>query len=65
VDLALTKPGERVVFQCKHHPLSTIGEPVLRDLFGAMHHLGADAGFLVTTGQVSKAARKWAVGKPI
>jgi hypothetical protein len=60
VDLLLTRPGgEKIVVQCKHHPRSTIGEPVLRDLFGAMHHLGAHAGFLVTTGQISKAAREW------
>jgi hypothetical protein len=65
VDLVLTRRGEKVVVQCKHHPMSTIGEPVLRDLHGAMHHLGADAGFLVTTGQISKAAREWAVGKPL
>jgi hypothetical protein len=30
-----------------------------------MHDLKADAAFLVTTGQVSKAARAWSAGKPI
>ena len=65
VDLILTRGSETVVVQCKHHPLSTIGEPVLRDLFGAMHDLRADRGFLVTTGQVSRAARQWGTGKPI
>jgi hypothetical protein len=63
--LILTKDGEKTVVQCKHHPLSTIGEPVLRDLFGAMNHLRADCGFLVTTGRVSTAAREWSVGKRI
>jgi Restriction endonuclease len=65
VDLILTRDREKTVVQCKHHPLTTIGEPVLRDLFGAMNHLQADGGFLVTTGQVSKAAREWLVGKRI
>jgi hypothetical protein len=65
VDLILTKEKETTVVQCKHHPFSTVGEPVLRDLFGAMNHLRADAGFLVTTGRVSQAARDWVVDKPI
>src|SRR5712691_11371939 len=65
VDLILTRDDEKVIVQCKHHPLSTIGEPVLRDLFGAMHHVGANSAALVTTGQLSKAARDWLVGKPI
>src|SRR5216683_1033089 len=65
VDLILTRPDEKIVVQCKHHPLSTVGEPVLRDLFGAMHHMGANSAALVTTGQLSKAARDWLVGKPI
>jgi hypothetical protein len=42
-----------------------MAEPVLRDLFGTMHHVGADSAVLVTTGQLSKAARDWLVGKPI
>jgi hypothetical protein len=65
IDIVLTKPGETVIVQCKHHPLSTIGEPILRDLFGTLHHVGAQSAALVTTGQLSKAARDWLVGKPI
>jgi hypothetical protein len=39
--------------------------PVLRDLYGTMHHVGATTAVLVTTGQLSKAARNWLIGKPI
>lgn len=65
VDLILTRHGEKTIVQCKHDPLSTVGEPILRDLFGAMHHMGANSAALVTTGQLTKAARDWLVGKPI
>src|SRR5919108_6622030 len=50
IDLVLTKAGETVIVQCKHHPLGSVGEPVLRDLFGALHHVAADRAILVTTG---------------
>jgi restriction system protein len=64
VDLILSRDDEKVIVQCKHHPLSTIGEPVLRDRFGA-HHVGATSAALITTGQLSTAARQWLIGKPI
>jgi restriction system protein len=42
-----------------------VGEPALRDLYGAMHDFGVDRAYLVTTGEVTDAARRWARGKPI
>jgi hypothetical protein len=65
VDLVLTRGEEHVIVQCKHHPFSTVGEPVLRDLYGTLRHVGATSAALVTTGQISKAAHDWLVGKPI
>src|SRR6266705_3614074 len=50
VDLVLTRPGENIIVQCKHYPLSTVGEPVLRDLYGTMHHVDTTSAALVTTG---------------
>ena len=65
VDLMVTSPrGERAVVQCKRYH-GTVGEPVVRDLYGTVLHVGADLGFLVTTGNISRAARIWARGKPL
>jgi hypothetical protein len=64
-DLLATRAGETVVVQCKHHPAGTVGEPVLRDLFGTLHHFGATRAILVTTGRVTPAAREWVRDKPL
>jgi len=50
--------------QCKRYR-GTVGEPTVRDLYGAMMHEAADYGWLVTTGGVSRQAHDWAAGKPI
>jgi HJR/Mrr/RecB family endonuclease len=56
--------GRRAIVQCKRyrHP---IGPDVVRELFGTMVHEMAFHGFLVTTAEISGAAREWARGKPI
>ncbi len=64
-DLVVEKDGETAIVQCKNFKSWSVGEPVLRDLFGAMHDFGANRAFLVTTGRVTQAARDWAGGKPI
>ncbi len=50
--------------QCKRYR-GTVGEPVVRDLYGTLIHENADYGWLVTTGGISRQARVWATGKPI
>ena len=65
VDLALTQDnGRRAIVQCKRyrHP---IGPDIVRELFGTMLHERALHGFLVTTAEISDAARTWAADKPI
>ena len=64
IDGILFKDGHKSVLQCKRVQ-GSVGEPVLRDLFGAMHHTGSDSAIVVTTGRVSQQARLWASGKPI
>lgn len=65
VDVELTgRGGKRAVVQCKRYR-STVGEDVVRDLFGTMLHERASHGFLVTTAEISQSAREWAIGKPI
>lgn len=65
VDVLLTdRNGRTAVVQCKRYR-STVGEEIVRDLYGTMMHQGADRAFLVTTGSISPQAWKWAAGKPI
>lgn len=65
VDILVTDiHGRRAVVQCKRYR-GTVGEAVVRDLYGTMIHNDALMAFLVTTGSISDAARRWAMGKPI
>lgn len=65
VDLELTGPqGRRAIVQCKRYQ-NTIGAEIVRELFGTMIHEGVMWAFLVTTADISDAARDWAAGKPI
>lgn len=66
VDLIAERDGQRMVVQCKRwFGARLIGEPQVRDLFGAMQHEHASSAMVLTTGQYSEAATKWAENKPI
>lgn len=65
VDVILTdQNGSRAVVQCKRYR-GTVGEEIVRDLYGTMIHAEAERAFLVTTGSISPSAYRWAAGKPI
>lgn len=65
VDLEVTgRNGKRAVVQCKRYQ-NTIGEDIVRELYGTLIHEHAAHGFLVTTADISDSARKWAQGKPL
>jgi rubredoxin len=64
VDLFIHKNNHLAVVQCKRYR-GNVGQPQLRDLFGAMLHNKASEAFLVTTGVISLPAQSWATGKPI
>jgi hypothetical protein len=65
VDLELVgNGGRRGIVQCKRYQ-HTVGEKVVRDLFGTLLHERAVHAFLVTTADISPAAYAWAHGKPI
>ena len=65
VDLELTgKAGKRAIVQCKRYR-DTVGEKIVRDLFGTLLHERASRAFLITTADISEAAINWAKGKPI
>jgi len=64
IDGILETEGKKIVLQCKRVK-GYVGEPVLRDLYGAMHDASAEGAVVVTTGRVSDNAKAWAKGKPI
>lgn len=65
VDIIIeAKNGERWIAQCKRWR-SSVGEPVIRDFYGTMHHEKAAKGALITSGTFTPQAREWANGKPI
>jgi hypothetical protein len=59
-----TRDGQKIVVQCKRWK-GYVGEPVVRDFYGVMHHEKADRGLIVTTSTFSRPAQEWAEGKPI
>jgi restriction system protein len=66
IDLIAERDGERLVVQCKRWVgARMVGEPQVRDLFGAMHHERATGAMVITTGLFSEPALAWAKGKPI
>jgi len=54
----------KYVIQCKDWT-GSVGESVVRDLYGVMTAESANKGILVTTGAITKAAQKFAEGKPL
>ena len=50
--------------QCKRYR-NAIGPDIVRELFGTMIHEGVHHAFLVTTADISPAARDWASDKPM
>lgn len=65
IDVVLRAPnGEKEVVQCKRYQ-GQVGEPMVRDFFGAMLHENAVRGCIVTTGEFTQQAKSWARGKPI
>ncbi|MGB5049636.1 MAG: restriction endonuclease [Caldilineaceae bacterium] len=64
IDLIVRQGRRMAVVQCKRYQ-GSVGQPVVRDLYGVMLHTGAVEAYLVTTGSVTAAARRWAEGKPI
>ncbi len=64
IDLRLRRGRRTAIVQCKRYR-GPVGQPVVRDLYGTMLHVGADEAYLVTTGHITRAARRWAQGKPI
>jgi HJR/Mrr/RecB family endonuclease len=64
VDVEVARGGHKGVVQCKAH-VACVAPHTVRDLFGVMHHSGADFGIIVSRGGFTKGARDFARSKPI
>jgi restriction system protein len=65
VDIWVTTDQEsRWIVQCKRYS-GSVGEPVVRDLYGTLLHTDAQRAYLFTTGSITRQAFEWAEGKPI
>lgn len=54
------KNGEKIVVECKHHPKSSIGRPIVQKLHSATISIDAKKAMLMTTGLFSQAALEYA-----
>lgn len=65
IDIVVTSDKDEVwIVQCKRYR-GSVGEPIIRDLYGAMQHEKASKAFLATSGSFTQKALKWAEDKPI
>ena len=64
VDVLLRKGLTKSVVQCKRYG-DSVGQPVIRDLYGTMMHNKANEAYLVTTASITNQAKSWVRGKPI
>lgn len=65
VDIEVSRPPMSTgLVQCKRYR-GTVGERVVRELYGTLIHERGDKAWLATTGAISRQAREWATGKPI
>lgn len=65
VDLVLTRGGRRYVVHCKHWKRGRVGAPVVREMVGVALHAKAQGVIVVTCGQFTAQAWRYAKGKPI
>ncbi len=62
VDIEVSKPPVSTgLVQCKRYR-GTVGERVVRELYGTLIHERGDRAWLTTTGAISRQAREWATG---
>lgn len=64
VDIKVTRAGHKGVVQCKAH-VACVGPHIVRDLYGVIHHSGANFGIIVSRGGFTKGSIDFARDKPI
>jgi restriction system protein len=65
VDVVLTRGSDRYLVQCKHWKALRVGVEPARELYGVMAACRAAGGFLVTSGQFTAEAKRFAEGREL
>jgi restriction system protein len=65
VDLRMTRGDENAIVQCKRWKSTSIGAPIVREMYGVMSHVGAHSVKIVCVGKFTREATAFAEGKPI
>jgi restriction system protein len=65
VDLLLRRDTKKILVQCKRWRSSSVGAPVVREMFGLMVHHSADRVKIVCCGKFTREATAFASGKPV
>ena len=65
IDLTLRKHGELHLVQCKRWRAQKVGVEIVRELYGVMAARGAVGGYVVTSGEFSPEAQRFAEGRNI
>lgn len=65
VDLRLRKNGKTAFVQCKHWKSKRVGVKIVRELYGVMADKKVEKGIVVTAGNFTTDAQKFAQNKPI
>lgn len=64
LEVADRNSARRAIVQCKRYQ-NTVGAETVRELYGTLLHERVAHGFLVTSAEISRAARSWAKDKPL
>ncbi len=65
IDLVIIKDGKRYLVQCKQWRSQKVGVKVVREMFGLVAAENAAGGIVITSGQLTLEAGKFATGKPL
>lgn len=65
IDLRLSKNGKSTLVQCKQWRSQRVDVKIVREMYGLLAHHGADAVKIVSVGDFTPDAQRFAQGKPI
>ena len=65
IDLLLRKDGKTTLVQCKQWRNQRVDVKIVREMYGLLNHHAADAVKIVSVGEYTDDARRFAQGKPI
>ena len=65
IDLILRKGSGTWLVQCKQWKIQAVGAPVIREIFGLVHHHHANGAIVITSGRFTREATAFAEGKTL